>query len=477
MKSSVWPVPLSAVFLLLGLSSCAVGPDYHRPEWPQASHFKEDGPWQTARPQDQQPRGDWWTVYGDAGLDALMKQVASSNQNVAAAGAQLREAQALLATVQAAVSPTLGLSLAGTRSQSAASASGLQAPPTHNVKLALNASWEADLWGQRGRHIEAGQASFEAAQADWQSALLSAQLTLAQTYFQLRTIEAQQVLLKETVEAYARSLEITRHRHQAGVVSRLDVVQAETQLESARTQASELSAQRARLEHALALLVGQLPAQFNLPALAARPGLPELPALPDLLPATLLERRPDVAASERRMAAANAAIGVARAAWFPSLSFSVSTGGQNSRFSELLTQPHRFWSLGPTLALSLLDGGARRAQEEGAVAAYDKNVAFYRQTVLTVFQEVEDNLASLRALREEIESQTRAVRAAEEARRIAENQYRAGILSYLNVVTTQTAALNARRTLLGLQGQALLSHATLLKNLGGGTETPSPHSP
>ena len=455
------PAPrLMTLPVLLILTGCAVGPDYHRPAFATPATFKEAAIWQPAQPQNPampEPHSDWWKIYGDAQLDELLPQLLLSNQNIAAAAAQLRQAQALLEAANSARFPVLGASLSGTRAAGNTS-------PANAVKLALNASWEPDLWGRISRNVEAGQASVQASEADLDSARLSAQLTLAQTLFQLRVADAQRALLAQAIKADERSLEITRNRQAAGVASRLDVVQAETQLESARAQASDMASQRARLEHAIALLIGKTPAELNLAAITSLPALPPLPAM---LPAALLERRPDIAAAERRVAAANAAIGISQAAWFPGLTFNASGGYQNSSLSRLLTQPHRFWSLGPTLALTIFDGDARSAEQAGAMAAYDKTVAIYRQTVLAAFQEVEDNLSTLNGLHEEIASQARATRSADEALKIAEIQYRAGVASYLNVVTAQTTALTARRTLITLQGQILSAHAMLLKTFAG----------
>ena len=293
---------------------------------------------------------------------------------------------------------------------------------------------------------------------------MSAQTTLVQTYLQLRVNDAQQALLEQTIAAYERSLQITRNRHEAGVVGRVDVAQAETQFKTVQAQRVDLSVQRANYEHAIAVLIGKPPAAF---AIARNNALPALPVLPVALPASLLERRPDIAAAERRMAAANAQIGVAQAAFFPALSFSGAGGYQNTSLSNLFTVPHRFWSIGPALALNLFDGGARTAQKESAIAAYDKTVATYRQTVLTAFQEVEDNLAALRHLAEEASIQQEAARSADEALSLTENQYQAGTVSYLNVVVAQAAALNAKRSSLDIAGKRLLANTVLLKALGG----------
>lgn len=462
--------PLLALLLLAG---CAVGPDYRRPDVDTPAAYKEAGDWKPAQPQDEAPRGNWWEAYGDAELDGLVAQVEVSNQNVRAAEAQYRQALALLGQAQAARFPTLTANMTATRSQGAASTNGSGesvGPGIRNsVRPSLNASWEADIWGQVARNVESNEASAQASAADLQAALLSAQATLVQSYLQLRVNDAQQRLLAQTIAAYERSLQITQNRYEAGVAGRVDVAQAETQLKSTQAQAVDLRAQRAQLEHAIAVLLGKAPANFSL---AAVDGVPRLPALPGGLPSALLERRPDIAAAERRMAAANAQIGVAEAAFFPALTFNAAAGYQGTSLSHLFTLPNRFWSLGPALALTLFDAGARASQKEGAVAGYDKSVATYRQTVLSAFQEVEDNLAALRVLTEEAEFQAAAAHAAAEALQLTQNQYDAGTVGYLNVVTTQAAALSAARSELDIAGRRLVANATLLKALGGGWQAP-----
>lgn len=460
--------PFSLLILALALTGCAVGPDFLRPSVEIPPAFKEAPGWKSAEPQDEAPRGHWWEIYGDAELNALASQVEEANQNVQQAAAQYRQALALLGGARAAYSPTLSTGLSASRAQTAASGAAKAAPPvTDNTRLALNAAWEIDLWGRIGRSVEASEASALASRADLQSALLSAQTTLVQTYLLLRVNDAQQQLLEQTLAAYERSLSITRNRHEAGVAGRVDVAQAQAQFKTTQAQLIDLSVQRANYEHAIAVLIGKAPAAF---AIARNNTLPALPTPPAALPARLLERRPDIAAAERRMAAANAQIGVAQAAFFPALTLSGAGGYQNSSLSNLFTVPHRFWSIGPALALNLFDGGARTAQKESALAAYDKTVAAYRQVVLTAFQEVEDNLAALRQLAEEARIQQEAARAADEALSLVENQYQAGTVSYLNVVVAQASALSARRSSLDIAGKRLQANAVLLKALGGDWE-------
>lgn len=455
---------------LLMLTACAVGPDYQRPAVATPAAFKEDGLWRPARPQDAEPRGNWWEIYGDASLNTLVTQVAISNQNVASAAAQYRQAMALLQQTRAGYYPTLGVSGAGNRSQSTTSYNANSNNLTsgrainNSVKFSLDASWEPDLWGRIERGVEASEASAQASQYDLDAALLSAQATLVQTYFQLRAADAQTTLLAQTVAAYRRSLEITRNRYQDGVAGRIDVAQAESQLKTAEAQHADLGIQRAQYEHAIAVLIGKPPADFALPSSDV---LPEPPVVAPGIASTLLERRPDIAGAERRIAAANAQIGVAQSAYFPALTLNGNGGYQNSSLANLFTLPHRFWSLGPALALTLFDGGARSAQKAVNIAAYDKTVADYRQTVLAAFQDVEDNLAALRQLQIEADAQQAATAAANEALRLTENQYLAGTVSYLNVIVAQTTALTAQRSALDIANRRLLASAGLIKALGG----------
>ncbi len=395
--------PLLAVLL----AGCAVGPDYHKPDVATPATYKEAGDWKKAEPRDEAPRGNWWEIYGDTELNGLVTQVEISNQNVAASAAQYRQALALLGVAQASYYPNVSAGLSASRGQgTSASTTGTStavpgAPILNTIRPSLTASWEPDIWGQIGRSVEASKASAQASKADLQSALLSAQGTLVQSYFQLRINDEQQRLLEQTIIAYERSLQITRNQYQAGVAGRVDVAEAETQLKTAQAQAIDLGVQRAQLEHAIAVLIGKPPADFHIDPVN---GLPALPPVPATLPSELLERRPDIAGAERRMAAANAEIGVAQAAFFPALTLSGTGGFQNSSLSQLLTMPNRFWSVGASAAMTIFDAGAHSAQKESAVAVYDQSVASYRQTVLAAFQEVEDNLAALRQLSEEADS-------------------------------------------------------------------------
>ncbi len=457
---------LPVALALIALTGCAVGPDYHRPETAVPAAFKEAQNWKTAEPRDDAPLGHWWEAYHDALLSQLVAQVALSNQNVIAAEAQYRQATALLGQARSSFFPSVSAGLAATRSSAQGSA-----PPVDNDRLTINATWEADVWGRIRRNVESGQAAAEASAADLRAALLSAQAALVQAYLQLRVVDAERRLIEQTAVGYERSLQITRNRYEAGVAARLDVTQAEAQLRSTQAQAIDLGVQRAQLEHAIAVLLGKPPADFGLAAIDAQP---LLPGIPTALPSTLLERRPDIAAAERRAAAANASIGVAQAAYFPALTLDGSLGYQNSGLAGLVTAPNRFWTLGPALALNLFDGGARAAQKDQAIAAYDRSVASYRQTVLSAFQDVEDNLATLRMLEQESLVQQQAAKAAAESLALANNQYRAGTVSYLNVVTAQATSLSADIATLGITGRRLVASVGLMKALGGDWQTPAP---
>jgi len=465
-RTRMLTLSLSLTTILLG--SCVVGPDYHRPSVEVPASFKEAGKWKLAEPADQTHLGRWWEIYQDPQLNALVSQVEVSNQTVRAAEAQYRQALALLGAARAAYYPTLGAGLSATRGSgnSATVSNGNSATGSSATsdRVSLSASWEADLWGGIRRKVESGQATVQASAADLGAALLSAQATLVQAYVQLRVSDAQKQLLDRNVAAYQRSLEITRNRYEAGVAGRLDVLQGETQLQSTQAQAIDLGVARAQLEHAIAILIGKPPSELNI---AVASGIPALPEIPPTVPSTLLERRPDIAGAERRVAAANAEIGVAQAAFFPSLTLSGTGGYQNSSFANLLTLPNRFWSLGPALALTLFDAGARTAQKEQAIAAYDQNVATYRQTVLGAFQDVEDNLAALRVLAEEAGVQEQATKAAADSLEQANNQYKAGTISYLNVVTAEATFLAADRSRLDIAGRQLLAGVALFKALGG----------
>ncbi|MBW0447915.1 efflux transporter outer membrane subunit [bacterium M00.F.Ca.ET.228.01.1.1] len=459
-------VALAAAGLVAG---CAVGPDYQRPAAEIPASYKEAAPgWKVAEPADQQDRGAWWTIYQDPQLNALEDKLNAANQTIAQYAAAYRQARALVGEARAAYFPTLGATASGTRSGSGSSSSTSSASRSgvyNSYSLQLDASWEPDLWGSVSRSVNAQKAGQQGAAADLANARLSAQATLAQTYFALRALDANQKLLDETVAAYQRSLQLTQNQYAAGVAARSDVIQAQTQLQSAQASAIDNGVQRAQDEHAIAVLVGEPASTFSIPPmpLTATP-----PAVPAQMPSALLERRPDIASAERKAAAANEQIGIAIAAFFPSLTLSANGGFQSSVFSQLLTAPSRFWTVGPQLAATLFDAGLRRAQTEAARAAYDQSVATYRLAVLTAFQDVEDNLASQRILEQEIVVQQKAVESARQALAIVTNEYKAGTVGYVNVLTAQTTAFTAEQKLQTIAGQRMVSSVGLVKALGGG---------
>lgn len=470
----------AGVLALAGLlSACAVGPDYVRPTAIVGTHFKAAEGWKAAEPADTQPRGSWWQIYDDPELDQLMVQVDAANQTLAQAEAQYRQAAAALRGTRAAQLPTLSANTSATRSGSggsgntiitgadgtATSISGGSSSVRNQFNANLNASWELDLWGRIRRSIEAGDASLQASAANLANARLSAKSTLATSYFQLRVLDEQKRLLDATIKIYERSLRLNQNRYDVGVGAKVAIAQAQTQLESTRAQAVDLEWQRAQRENAIAILTGRPPSEFSIGVQPLRVVLPQIPVG---LPSELLERRPDIAAAERQVQAANAQIGVATAAYFPSLTLSATGGYRSSSFADWFTVPSRFWSLGPALAAPLFDGGLRRAQVAQAEASYDQQVAAYRQTVLTALGEVENNLVQLRVLGEETVVQQRALDAARQSLQLTTNQYEAGIIDFLSLVTVQTTALNNERTMLTLLGNQLAASVQLIAAIGGG---------
>ncbi len=469
------PRSIAAAALCALLGACAVGPDYQRPALDVGAAYKEgqgevEG-WKLAQPLDQAERGDWWRVYDDATLNGLVARLNESNQTVAQAEANYRQALGLVRGARAGFFPTVGAGAGMTRSGSGGGQNGSSTSSGSNVSnqysLTGNVSWEVDLWGRVRRSVESSEASAAASLADLGATRLSAQAALVQAYLQLRVLDEQKRLLDATVAAYEKSLQLTQNRYAVGVAGQADVAVARTQVESTRAQSIDLDWQRGQLEHAIAVLMGQAPSQFSLPPTVFALQLPQIPVG---LPSELLERRPDVAAAERRAAAANAQIGVAQAAWFPSLTLSADGGFRNGQFAELLTAPARFWSLGPALALTIFDGGAREAQVEQARASYDAQAAAYRQTALTGLREVEDYLIQLRVMENEQVVQRRALESARESLRLTQNQYKAGLVDYLSVAVVDATALNSERNALSLLGNRFAASVNLIVALGGGWE-------
>lgn len=470
----------SVLALSIALSACAVGPDYERPELNTPAQFKEVQGWKAAVPADALERGAWWELYGDAELNALVARLNVSNQNLAAAEAQYRQARALVRGARAGFYPTVSGSTGVTRTGQGGgsnvvstsdvinSGSGSTSTITKNYDATLNVAWELDIWGKLRRSLESSKAGFEASAGDLAAAKLSYQSEMVQNYLQLRVLDDQKRLLDATSAAYARSLKLTENQYKAGIVPKSDVSQALTQLRSTEAQAIDLNWQRAQLEHAIAVLAGVSPAELSI---ASREHLPQLPQIPVALPSQLLERRPDVAAAERRVIAANADIGVAEAAWYPDLTLSASGGYRGSSFHDWIDLPNRFWSIGPNLAMTLFDGGARSAEVERAEAAYDQTVAQYRQSVLDSFREVEDYLVQLNVMEHEAQVQQQAVESARESLRLIQNQYKAGTVDFNSVVTVQATALSNERTALTLLGSRLTASVQLIAALGGGWTT------
>ena len=469
----------ACVATLALLGGCMVGPNYVRLPAPTAAAFKEAGDWNPAQPRDAVSRGKWLEIFGDAKLNALIEQVNVSNENVRVAEARLRQADAVVEQARAGLWATLGVTASATRSRApnVAGAATNTTAPVNVFNLPLAASWAPDLWGSVRRNIESNVASAQASAANVANVRLLEQAQLAINYFQLRVLDTRLQLLETSVAAYQKSFDLTRNRYNAGVAARVEVVQAETQLKSTQAQAVDVGVQRAQFEHAIAILIGKAPAELSIAVEPLAVGIPNIPAG---LPSQLLERRPDIAAAERQMAAANAQIGVAKAAYFPSLTLSASTGFRANSPPDWFAIPHRFWSVGPALAETLFDGGLRRAVTLQAQAAYDVNVATYRQTVLTAFQQVEDNLAALRILEQEARAQEDAVQAARQSTELTLNQYKGGTVSYLNVVIVQAAQLNNEGNAVSVLGQRLVAAVTLIQALGGGwsaTDLPTSEPP
>jgi len=463
----------AALMTAAALFGCAVGPNYHRPSAPVPQRFKEAEGWKPAEPREAASGANWWSVYDDATLDSLEKQIDISNQTLKASEAAWREATALVTQARAGLLPVIGVNATGTRSGgpgagasvAAGAAAASQSHPRNQFELAGTGVWDIDIWGKIRRTIESDVANARASEADLAAARLSAQAQLAIDYIALRVADEQQQLLNETVEAYKRSLEITQNQYQVGVVAKADVITAETQLDGAKSQQIAIGVTRAILEHAIAVLIGKPPGDFSLPP--ATLGV-VVPVIPIGVPTALLERRPDIAAAEQRMAAANAQIGIAVSAYFPNLTLNGSYGYASSVVSGLVKAPNNLWSFGGTAADTLLDFGARPAQVRQARAAYDAAVANYRQTVLSAFQQVEDELATLRILEQQVQVQEQTVKSANLAVQLTLNQYKAGTVAYTSVVTAQTIAFGDAQTLLNIRQTRLTASVTLIEALGGG---------
>jgi len=462
------------VFLL---ASCTAGPDYVRPpvETPEAYRERPEATseakgWKQAEPKAEIVRGKWWEIFNDPELNRLEDQVNISNQNILGAEARFRQARALAQAARAGYFPTVAAGASYTRSKGSANSvsgkGGGIGSTASSYTLPVDVNWDLDLWGKVKRTVEAAGADAESIAAELESVRLGSQAELAQDYFELRSLDAQKQILDKTVSSYEDFLQLTRNRYAGGVSSSIDVLQAETQLKTTQALSIDIGVQRSRLEHAIALIIGK-PASAVIIKPAASP-LAGIPVIPAGLPSELLERRPDIAAAERLMAAANAGIGIAGAAFFPTVSLSSAFGLGSSHLSDWFSWPSRFWSLGGAVTEAVFEGGLRRAQTEAARASYEATVASYRQTVLAAFQEVEDNLSALRILGEEAGVQDEALNASGKALEATMNQYKAGTVSYLNVITAQTAKLNNERAAADILGRRAVSSVLLIKALGGG---------
>ncbi len=458
---------LAAAALVVALSACTVGPDYRRPDVAVPTAYREDPPvgggWKTAQPRPADASTAAWAVFDDPTLDALVADAGRANQSIAQAEANYRAATALVALARSAYFPNIGVSVGESRASVATSRNSSAVGDAHT--FGLQATWEPDLWGGVRRSVEAAGANAQSSDATLAGVRLSIQAQVAQDYLLLRINDELRDLLASSVDAYQRALKLSQSQRKAGTVSGSDVALATAQLASTQSLLTDVEATRDVYEHAIAVLLGRPPAGFSI---AQEPLKAVLPEVPTGLPSDLLERRPDIAVAERLAAAANANIGVAKAAYYPVLTLGASGGDSLASFGEFFTAPGRVWSLGATLAQTLFDGGARRARTEQAIASYDATVAQYRQTVLAGFQDVEDNLATLRVLANEQASDDQAVAASRDAERIATSQYRAGTTTYLSVITAQTTALSNARIAVQLRGRRYAASVGLIRAIGGG---------
>ena len=464
-------VPLLALLAV----GCSVGPKYQRPDLQAPVAYKENPPeaykeWQLAHPSDTAIRGDWWTLFGDPDLNKLEEQADVSNQNLKAAQARFAQARALIKVSQSQKYPTVtaGADITGNRDSSTyALATSKTSTSFGNFGLPVDVSYEVDAWGRVRRSIEAARAEAQATAADLETLRLSYHAELAYDYFELRSADAEQQLLDDTVVAYQKALELTENRFEGGVAAGAEVAQAKTQLEATRTQDTDLAVRRAQFEHALAVLIGKNPAEFSL----APKAVVDPPAIPVGLPSQLLERRPDIAAAERRVEEANAQVGIAHAAFFPQILLGAVLGLEGQSVTDWLNWPSHFWAVGPSVLQTVFDGGRRRAQQQSAEFNYDATVATYRETALDAFQQVEDNLAALRVLEKETKTQRAAVAAAEQSLELSSNRYTGGLVTYLEVVTAQGTALANERMAVDILRRRMDASVLLIKALGGGWDS------
>ena len=468
---------LLLVLLIFALESCTVGPKYVRPSAPTPQTYKEQPPasspgaadqWQPANPSDHASRGRWWEIFGDPELKELEEQIVASNQTLKVAEARFREARAAIRFNRASQFPTVSTAPSAAYAKSSDYSQSfpakVQQASTGDFVLPFDLSYELDLWGRVRRSVAAAREEAQATAADYETAKLSLEAELAMDYFELRSADAQKQLLDDTVQAYTDNVQLTTHRFKGGAAPRSDVAQAQTQLDTTRVQDTDVTVQRAQFEHAIAILIGKPPAEFSLAAasLNTKP-----PSIPTGLPSDLLQRRPDIAAAERRMAEANQQIGIARAAYFPTVTLNGTAGFAGTQGSNWFTWPAGFWALGPALAETLFDAGRRRAASESTRANYDATVATYRQTSLTAFQEVEDNLAALRILENEAHQQDQAVESSKDSLHLFTNRYKGGADTYLQVITAQTTELANERNAIDILRRRMDASVLLVKALGG----------
>lgn len=466
---SRWAEALSITALLL--AGCTVGPNYTRPTTEVPLNYKEAGQFKEAQPSDGIAKGKWWEIYNDPQLNTLEEQINVSNQSLKAAQEQFLQARAALRIARAGYYPNVSVSPSASgyrQSQNKAlfnSASQTERVTYPDYLVPVDASWEPDVWGRVHRSVESARSEVQASAADVANVNLSLHAELAMDYFQLRGLDSQKQLLDSTVESYQKALDLTQSRFRGGVASAVDVAQAQTQLETTRAQDQGVEVQRAALEHAIAVLIGKPPAEFSQPA-SPLSGPP--PAIPPGLPSELLERRPDIAAAERHVQAANAQIGVARSAYFPAFSLTGAGGLESQAIGTLLNGPSGFWSLAGSAAELVFDGGQRRGLDEQARAAYRQSVDNYRQTTLSAFQDIEDNLAALRILEQEAKTQEGAVAAAQHSLDLSNTRYKGGVANYLEVTTAQSAALGDEVTAVDILTRRVVASVLLIKALGGG---------
>jgi NodT family efflux transporter outer membrane factor (OMF) lipoprotein len=461
-----------AVILLSG--GCAVGPNYRTPVVETPPAYKEAGNWKLAEPNDHNLGGNWWTIFQDPQLNALEGQVDVSNQNLKAAQAQYQEARAALRYDRADYYPTITTDPSAIRTRVSGNApppGGISEGKTYNdFVLPFDFSYQVDVWGRVRREVESAREQAQASAADLATVNLSMHADLALDYFEARSLDAEEQLLNSTVTEYEQALELNQNRFQGGLGSEVEVEQARTQLETTRAQAIDVGVLRAQYEHAVAILIGKPPAEFSLPAL---PLTAPPPPVPFSVPSELLERRPDIAAAERRTAAANAQIGVAQTAYYPQIALGVAGGFESSELASLLTGPSGWWSVGASALETVFDAGRRHAATEEARAAYDAQVAAYRESVLGGFQEVEDNLAALRILENEAKVQEQAVTAAQSSLDLSTTRYKGGVTSYLEVITAQSAALSDEVQAVNILGRRMANTVLLIQALGGGWDRSS----